>query len=419
MPTIEPEVGLGYSFSVSYDYGLEIQSGEFAGGTTTTTATPTGAAFGGSATFPASPTATTGNTGGGQSIAVLSSTAGAAAATSIGAAAFVGSLSRTVEASATAAPATATPTVRPPPTTATTATSGGGAAVTTAPSTTQATAVPAAPTPTVSASGAATAATATAQPGEIFEWLLRSGGDLLRIDPTDVEATANTVRLDTVVEDARVDRFRALGNRAGDLDLTEAFGGVFRATDRRDAPSIDVLPRSDYRPAVTSETTLPASFEESQAGPGHYEISLELQRTANRDDATTVDTTRLSTGSDWSLELDTGRTIGLSSQDVTRTDRGGTASGEEVSLSLLVNRDQAAALADRLGFPAAVVKRPIPDADSIREDASPEGRQTVTLSVPTESPLSGGEFVVPDWSLRAIKSTADDWEFAVVLVPIP
>jgi len=381
-------------------------------GRTTATATPGNGTFGGSATFTGGPTTAAATPRG---IGLLISAVQAAqqsAATATGSAAFVGSLTKTVETTTTIQSAAATVGGAGGVTAATAGTRGGTGSVTagagTQPTTGDTTGSPAAPT----AAAGRTAGTTTPRSARTLEWLLRTGNTTVPLRPTpDVAVTAQTISLTTNIAEPQLDTFRALGDRAGDLTTEEGHAGAFRAIDRGGDPSVELVPGAGSTPPIAQTETLIAGYSESQLSPTRFEVAVELQRVANRSEATDPDT--LQTGDGWLLTLDTGDVVGLSERQVGQADREGAPPGATLTLPLRVSSDQAGALLDRVGYPGGVAERSVPDGPDQRVDET-GGRQTVTLSTPADAAIADGDWFVTDWSLT-FNSYSEDRQWLVEL----
>lgn len=210
----------------------------------------------------------------------------------------------------------------------------------------------------------------------------------------DIQVGPQTVSLTFLADRDALSSWRAY-DRAGDLDVTTGYAGSYRARDRGSDTSVTVDPPADDKPPLSTVDGYVAGYEEAQQAPDRVAITLTVQRSSNR---SSVYGTVSQSGGDWTLDLDTG-TLALAAGQVSPADQSGSPAAGEWELALRLSDTQAGALLDNVGYPDAVVERPVPDGDTFVVDAN--GRQTVTISAPSGAVLSDGDYYVRDWSLSA------------------
>lgn len=252
---------------------------------------------------------------------------------------------------------------------------------------------------------------------------------------TDIELTAETLSLSFEVAGSELATWEALGDRAGDLAVETGFGGAFRTIARGAQETVPVVPAGSETPPFASTDWYIAGFDAEELTPRRYQVSLELQRPANRRDEFDLDNIDVATldigfgvsfgakfgrpgppdngfgrrfgeafgvspGALLGLELQggSGVTLRVASDQLGPITRDGQPAGATVSLSLRVSDAQAAALADAAGYPGGVVERPVPDDDSVRVDES-GGRQTIILDPQGDIEINSGEWLLVDWSI--------------------
>lgn len=367
------------------------------GGRITTTTTPAAGGFTGAGNLVGGVTAATTAPLGVDTLVSTSQAARQSAGTAIGSAAFVGSLLKTVETNSDIKPAGATVATTGGPQTATPTPDGAASAIGTTTGGETAATDPIASVAQLTAGGGLIDTTSTIVGGRTRQWLLRPPSTTIPVTPTtDIEVGPQTISLTTDVSESNIDAFREFADRAGDLDTESGFGGSFRTLNRGTGDTVEVIPGVESSPPVAQTDMFVASYSESQLSPVRFEVDIELQRLANRDDATDPDT--LQTGDEWAITLDTGATIGLSGRQVAPPERDGSPSGASVGLEIIVSSDQAAAILDRIGYPAGVVERSVPDGDDQLVDES-GGRQTIAIDAPPDAAIDSGEWLVRGWGL--------------------
>lgn len=217
--------------------------------------------------------------------------------------------------------------------------------------------------------------------------------------------------------------------RAGDLNVSTGFQGQFHVVDRsgrNGAATVSVAPAGRHAPPVAGGTFYVAGYSERQLSVDLFEVSLTLQRDANRSAEFTPTGDSLGGwgdegwgelgwsgwdigGDHWTFGFDHGA-FELDAEDVSVIDTESDPAGGERSLSLLVSPDEAAVIADSAGYPAAAMTRTVPDGRDKAVDEA-DGRQTMYLAVPADLGdvgLTEGAYVVMDWELELLVVEASD-----------
>lgn len=186
-------------------------------------------------------------------------------------------------------------------------------------------------------------------------------------------------------------------DRVGDFRVATAYGGGFRALDTGGQSLVSVDPPDDRQPPFDGPRDYwVASYDEQQAAPDRYRITLTLQRPSER---AGVYAAPNQSGGDWTLALSSA-TLALDAAQVQPMERTGTTATVDLSLSLLLDDVQAAAIADDCGTPAVVTERGVPDAAGVVVDASASDTQTVTITAPAGATLADGDYGVAGWTLE-------------------
>ncbi|WP_323190447.1 hypothetical protein [Halostella sp. PRR32] len=185
-------------------------------------------------------------------------------------------------------------------------------------------------------------------------------------------------------------------DRSGDYSRTTQFGGGWRLDDDAGrAEAVDITPPPDHEPPFDAFTGYVQSYEEQQAAPGRMELDISVERLHERRDVfSAVD----QTGGDWTISTVRGD-LALSNEQVGQISQTGTTAGGDWSLPLALSDAQAAALVDACGVPDAVVDQAVAGGDDTVTDATPDDRQTITLSAPSDAVLPDGSYLVSDWTL--------------------
>lgn len=224
-----------------------------------------------------------------------------------------------------------------------------------------------------------------------FDWAIDSD----RIDPETIEVTPDTLSIEFVVDRSQIEHWRQY-ERAGDVNVETGYGGSFRAVDRSGrTDAIHIDPPTSSQPPFDASRYYISDYSEEQLGPGRYRLELTAQRLTNRADVYDVGD---QSGSPWTIDLKTGA-ISLENTQVGRIEeRSGSTTGAQVTLSLLVSDEQAAAIMDSLGYPKGVVERQIPDGEDQLVDES--GRQTMSLEVPPGASIEPGRWFAIEWTVN-------------------
>ncbi|WP_135535364.1 hypothetical protein [Halostella pelagica] len=214
--------------------------------------------------------------------------------------------------------------------------------------------------------------------------------------PTDsVTLTPTALSLSFPTDRSGIDHWRQF-DRSGDYSRTAQFGGGWRLDDDAGrAEAVDVTPPLDYDPPFDAFSGYVQSYEEQQVAADRLELDISVERLHERRDVfSAVD----QTGEDWTISTVRGD-LALSNEQVGQISQTGTTAGGDWSLPLALSDAQAAALVDACGVPDAVVDQTVADGDDTVTDATPDDRQTITVSTPSDAVLSDGSYLVSDWTL--------------------
>ena len=241
----------------------------------------------------------------------------------------------------------------------------------------------------------------------------------------DIELTPRTLSLSAVVANDNLDPWRSLGERAGDIDVQPAYGGRFRAFRRGDARSVTVAPPAAQSPPFADSEWFVSAFSVDRVGADRSEVGLTLQRPSPRGDEFSFSGADLvpadaGFGLDFGTDFGAGDidrvatidlqggdkgSLGLTQQQVGRPAETETPTGTKVDWPVVLTAEQAAAFADAVGTPGAVVERSVPDGESVTVDSS-AGRQTIIVDVQRSGGgLPAGAWAVADWTLTAQQPT--------------
>jgi len=218
--------------------------------------------------------------------------------------------------------------------------------------------------------------------------------------------TPDTMSIGFAVQgSSAIDAWRAY-DRAGDLSVETGFGGAFRVIDRAGrSGTVAVQPPPWASPPLDSFDGFVQSYGEEQRGPDVWAIDLTIVRTSNR--ATPFST--ISESDAWEIVTQRG-TIGLAGRHVGVSSQSGTSAGGDWTLRLALSDSQAAAWADACSHPDGVSEEAVSDGPNALVDDAPNSRQTVTLSVPSDATIPGGDHLVQDWTLSPRSYGGHPWQ---------
>jgi hypothetical protein len=235
---------------------------------------------------------------------------------------------------------------------------------------------------------------------------VRIGGRTATVNRDGLALTPTTLSVGFDVQgSSSIDAWRAY-DRAGDLSVETGFGGAFRTVDRAGrGDTVAVQPPPWASPPVDSVDGFVQSYSEEQVAPDVWEIDLTIVRASNR--ATPFNT--VSESGAWEVATQRG-TIGLSGRYVGVSSQSGTSAGGDWTLRLALSDSQAAAWADACSHPDGVSEETVSDGSNYLVDDSPNSRQTVTLSVPSNATIPGGDHLVQDWTLSPRSYGEQPWQ---------
>lgn len=241
-------------------------------------------------------------------------------------------------------------------------------------------------------------------------------GSDLEIEPLqDISFDAETISLSFVADADQIDQVRGL-ETTGDFAVESGAGGRFRAIDRSggSAGAVALEPSPTETPAVDPTDVYIADVSETPLSGANeaYEVSIELQRTTNRSERYTAIDESGEAPNEISLSHGT---IALEDTHIGLIERSGSTTGTRPALDLLLSTEQAAAIADSIGFPAGVVDRTVLDGSDLVEDSS--GNHELAISTNSTIDLDDGTYVARDWSISTYSNTDDSarWRASITL----
>lgn len=204
-------------------------------------------------------------------------------------------------------------------------------------------------------------------------------------------------------------------DHVGDFTVKQRYGGGFRALGTGGQSKVTVDPPDDRQPPFDGPRDYwVASYDEQQAAPDRYRITLTLQRPSERSGVYAAPS---QTGGDWTLVF-ANATLALDAGQVSPIERQGTTAAVDLSLDLRLDDTEAAAIVDDAGTPATVVERGVPDAAGLVADAATSDTQTVTITAPAGATISDGDYGVAGWTLEHRGYGPRRWQMQLDLRPV-
>jgi hypothetical protein len=230
-------------------------------------------------------------------------------------------------------------------------------------------------------------------------------------DATDLQISPSSLEVSLNVSDDEIDTLRQF-DRTGDFSVISQFGGGFRVEGDGGAQTLTLDPPTAWKPPVPQTEAFIQSYNEQQISPVRFEVSLSLQLPENR-------TPQFGTvnNSGGVLEISTFRgDISLSASEISQIAQSGSTVGGTIDLSIRVTTEEAAALADSLGFPDGIVQREVSDGQDLIQDTSPDNRQTVDITADPDAKIDSETFAVTNWTLSRVRRGEPKWLFDLQLI---
>lgn len=236
----------------------------------------------------------------------------------------------------------------------------------------------------------------------LMTWELGTDGELgvLVEEVRDFETLTLVLRSD---EEITEERLNPLSSHAGDVEATPRANGGFSAEDRAGGENTYTLHPPSARENVRTENTWHVDqYDQTPVDQAskQYEVTVRLTASENKDPTTDYPDQEPADG-EWLFEAHNGA---IATSRVLADVRGrgeGVGEGDDKTLRLILTPLQTRIMEENASQLNAVVSRNVPDGTGYSQDNSPNQRNTLTVTAPSndhERLLKSGDYAVEAWA---------------------